>query len=232
MQSNQPHKPNHKSYRRQAAGFLFGAAAVLTSVLAMPQTSFAAEFSLSGSGTFRPPSKDQVANLPAELPFSRADLVSGRWSFSARYDDAAADADPDPYVGRFAGAIRSFRLVIGATTIDLPVDKAEIVISDGGSGFPGRESVRLQGQAMTSAGLLRLGWIQVNQQPNGTELRGPAGSLSSDRLPSAALMANLPVASAFDRFVELRIEPPGGGRPLLYLSSSKLSVTAVPASQP
>ncbi|TBR77030.1 MAG: hypothetical protein EPN64_04430 [Burkholderiaceae bacterium] len=198
----------------------------------MPRTSVAAEISLSGSGSFKPPSAEQLAALPAGLGFSQADLASGHWSFSVRYDDSIPDTDPDPYVGRYVGAIRAFRLVVGSSTVDLPVNQAQIVVSDGGLGFPNRESIRLQARATIPSGILRLSWIQVNQQPQGTDLRGPAGLLPSDALPAYAMVANLATASPFDRYLELRIDPPGGSRPLLYLSSSKLSVTARPATAP
>jgi hypothetical protein len=74
-----------------------------------PATSAAAEVKLSGGGTFKPPSAEQLAALPADLGFSRADLASGNWSFSVRYDDSIPDKDPDPYVARYLGAIRAFR---------------------------------------------------------------------------------------------------------------------------
>jgi len=123
--------------------------------------------------------------------------------------------------------------VIGNTTLDLPVDQAVIVVSDGGGGFPNRESIRVETQASTPSGLLRLSWVQVNQQPKGTDLRGAAGLLPNHALPAYSIVANLPTASPFDRFLELRLDRPGGDpRPLLYLSSSKLSVTAAPATAP
>ncbi|GAC1606216.1 MAG: hypothetical protein NVS3B2_13430 [Ramlibacter sp.] len=201
----------------------------------MPQTSAAAEIKLSGSGTFNPPKAEQLAALPADLGFSRSDLASGKWSFSVRYEDSARtpDAQPDPYAGRFAGAIRAFRLVIGNTTLDLPVDQAVIVVSDGGGGFPNRASIRVETKASTPSGLLRLSWVQVHQQPKGTDLRGAAGLLSNHALPPYSIVANLPAASPFDRFLELRLDRPGGDpQPLLYLSSSQLSVTAAPATAP
>lgn len=233
MQSNKQHEPLQARHRPRAAWFLMAAAFVLTASFAMPPTSAAAEISLSGSGSFKPPPAEQLAALPADLGFSQADLASGHWSFSVRYDDSVPDADPDPYVGRYSGAIRAFRVVIGSTTVDLPVDQAQMVVSDGGLGFPNRESIRLQAQANISSGLLRLSWVQVNQRPQGTDLRGPAGVLGSDALPAYAMVASLATASPFDRYLELRIDPPGGGsRPLLYLSSSQLSVTARPATAP
>lgn len=233
MQSNKKHELLRTRYRPMVACLLATAALVLTASFAMPRNSVAAEVDLSGSGSFKPPSAEQLAALPAGLGFSQADLASGAWSFSVRYDDSIRDADPDPYVGRYVGAIHMFRLVVGSTTVDFPVDQAEIVVSDGGGGFPNRESIRLEAKALTSSGLLRLSWVQVNQQPQGTDLRGPAGVLASDALPAYAMVANLTTASPFDRYLELRIDPPGGGsRPLLYLSSSKLSVTASPATAP
>jgi hypothetical protein len=233
MESAIQHRQRGTKQRLKAGSFLLTAALALMAGIAMPRTSAAAEVKLSGSGTFKPPSAEQLAALPADLGFSRTDLASGNWSFSARYDDSIPDADPDPHVGRYAGAIRAFRLVIGGSTVDLPVDRAQIVISDGGDGFPNRESIRLEAQALTSSGMLRLSWVQVNQQAKGADLRGSAGVLASDALPAHSMIANLATASPFDRFLELRIDRPGGDpRPLLYLSSSKLSVTAGPATAP
>ena len=221
------------SLLRKACGVFPSGAAVLVAFFAVPLTSTAAEITLAGAGSFKPPTQEVLAALPTDLPFSRADLASGRWSFTARYDATAPDVDPDPHVGRYAGAVRSFRLVVGATTIDLPAEQAELLVSDGGGGFAHRESIRLQGKRVTAAGVVRLSWIQANQQPVGTDLRAAPGSLASDSLPPAALLAHLPTASPFDRYLELRIEPPGGGpRPIFYLSSSTLSVTAGPVNAP
>ena len=233
MQFSGRYEPCQSSFLRKPSGYLLSAAAVLMALLAAPLTSAAAELSLAGTGSFKPPTKEALAALPIDLPFSRGDLASGRWSFTARYEATAQDVDPDPHVGRYAGAIRSFRLVIGATAIDLPADQAELLVSDGGGGFANRESIRLQGRVATASGVVRLSWIQANQQPAGTDLRGASGSLASDALPPLALLANLPTASPFDRFLELRIEQPGGGpRPLFYLSSSTLSVTVGPVTAP
>lgn len=233
MQFSRRYEPCQSNSLRKSSGYLLSAAAVLMALFAAPRSSAAAELSLAGSGSFKPPTKEVLAALPADLVFSRADLASGRWSFSARYETTAPDGDPDPHVGRYTGAIRSFRLVIGATAIDLPADQAEVLVSDGGGGFVSRESIRLQGRVVTSAGVVRLSWIQANQQPAGTDLQGASGSLASDSLPPVALLANLPTASPFDRFLELRIDPPGSGpRPLLYLSSSTLSVTADSVTAP
>ena len=209
------------------------AALAATASIAMPRTGQAAEILLSGSGTFNPPKAEQLALLPADMPFSKSDLATGNWSFSVRYEDGTPDAESDPHVGRYAAAVSGFRLVIGATTLDLPVDQAALVVSDGGSGFPHRESIRVEAKAPTPSGLLRLSWVQLSQQSKGTDLRGPAGVLPSDALPPAAMVAGMPTTSPFDRFLELRIDSPTGDpRPLLYLSSSKLSVKAGPATAP
>lgn len=213
--------------------FLWATALVFTACVAMPRTSAAAEINLSGMGTFKPPSAEQLAALPADLGFSRSDLASGNWSFFVRYDDSTPGATSAPYVGRYAGAIRAFRLVIGSATVNLPVDQAEIVISDGGGSFSNRESIRVETKAAMPSGILRLSWVQVNQQAKGVDLRGPVGLLPSVALPPYAVVANLATASPYDRFLELRVDHPGGDpRPLLYLSSSQLSVTAGPATAP
>lgn len=233
MQLSRRYEPCQSSSLRKPSSYLLSAAAVLMALFAAPLTGTAAELSLAGSGSFKPPTKEVLAALPADLVFSRADLASGRWSFSARYETTAPDVDPDPHVGRYTGALRSFRLVIGATAIDLPADQAEVLVSDGGGGFVNRESIRLQGRVATSAGVVCLAWIQANQQLTGADLRGPSGSLASDGLPPVELLAHLPTASPFDRFLELRIDPLGSApRPLLYLSASTLSVTAGPEVAP
>lgn len=87
--------------------------------------------------------------------------------------------------------------------------------------------------AASPSGVLRLSWVQVNQQAKGVDLRGPAGLLASVQLPPFEMVANLPTVSPYDRFLELRIDGLGGDpRPLLYLNSSQLSVTAEPATAP
>ena len=218
----------------RARSLLLALPLVAAAVLAMPGKSAAAEFKLSGSGTFKPPSAEQLAALPADLGFSRADLESGNWSFAVRYDDGLPDKNPDHYAARYVGAVRALRLVIGNATVDLPAEQAEIVVSDGGGAYPNRESIRLEAKTpIPSGGTLRLAWVQANQQPRTTDLRGSAGVLPSDALPPPAMLANLNTASPFDRFLELRVDGPGGDtKPLLYLSSSKLSVAATPATAP
>jgi hypothetical protein len=210
-----------------------GRRAVLTTVallagIASAQSSAAAEFRLQGSGTFKPPPPDRMARVPAEFPFSTADLGSGTWSFDATFNDAIPDSDPDPYVGRYAGAVRSFRLTVGATSVELPVDHSEIVVSDGGLGFPERESLRLLVQARTPYGLLQVSWTQIHQTSSRMDLRGTPGLLASDALPSASVLANLPTDRRFDKFLLLRVDSPGQAQPVVYISASDLGVAAAP----
>ena len=160
----------------------------------------AAEIDLAGTGKFKPPSAEQMARLPAGLAFSRQDLASGTWSFLVRYDDRSADADPDPHAGRYSGAIRLFRLTVGGTTVDLPVDRAEIVVSDGGMSFPYRESIRLEASSQTPLGVMRVGWIQLNQPPTRVDLRGAPGLLAGDLIPQPSTVAKLATSNASDRF--------------------------------
>lgn len=231
MQSTPHHAPRRaRNLVSRARPFVTGAFA-LAATFGLLHSSAAAEIDLSGTGTFKPPSAEQLASLPADMAFSRADFASGTWSFRVRYAERTPDADPDPYVGRFGGAVRVFQLTLGATTIDLPVDRAELVVSDGGSGFPNRESIRLETGSSTPYGVMRIGWIQLNQPPKGTDLRGAPGSLTTDSLPEPSMIANLPTSSPFDRFLLLRIDRPGGGaQPLIYISSSQFSVLASPAA--
>jgi len=232
MQFQTIFKPPVLPGRMRAFRFMLAAACVMASSVVTSQVN-AAEIQLSGTGTFRPPSAEQLAALPGDLGFSRSDLASGRWSFSVSYDDGVPDSDADPLMGRYAQAIHAFRIVVGSTTVDLPVNQAYIVVSDGGGGFQNRESVRVETTALVPSGRLRLSWVQINQQANGVDLRGAAGSLTSDALPAYSAVAHLPTASPFDRFLELRIDRPGGdSKPLLYLSSSQLTVTASPATAP
>ena len=161
--------------RRSAYRLAIPIALALAVGATLAQTSAAAEIELLGKGTFRPPPPERLANVPADLPFSKADLASGAWSFILRYEDQTRDSDPDPYVGRYGGAIRAFRLTVGATTVDLPVDHAELVVSDGGLGFPERESIRMQTTAQTPYGAMRVSWIQIHQTAARMDLRGAPG---------------------------------------------------------
>ena len=226
--------PPRRLRRSLLAAVLSPAALALAALLSLPLVCNAAPFALSGNGRFKPPTAEQLAALPANLPFTRADLASGTWSFPARYDDSVPDSDPDAWVGRYVGAVQAFRLVVGSTAIDLPVSQSEIVVSDGGQGFTQRESIRLEVKAPVAAGLLRMAWVQLNQQPAGTDLRGIAGVLRSDAMPAAAAMAQLPAANPADRFLELRIDQPDAANaaPLLYLSTSQPTVTASPITAP
>lgn len=196
------------------------------------QASAAAEVELTGTGTFKPLPPEGMAKLPANLPFTKTDLSSGTWSFQVRYEDRTADSDPDPYIGRYNGAIRAFRLTVGTTALDLPVDRAELIVSDGGLGFPERESIRMQTSAQTPLGPLQVSWIQIHQTAQRIDLRGAPGLLTSDALPAASLLANLPTNRPFDRFLLLRVDSPSQAQPLLYLSSSQLTVSARPVIAP
>lgn len=187
----------------------------------------AAEIHLNVAGTFNPPGPEQTARFPNDGGISRADLATGIWSMSVVYDDAAPDVDPDPYVGRFSNAIKSAQFTVGGKTLELPVDRAQIIVSDGGQGFPFRESIKVVVQASLPAGTMRLSWIQLSSQARTTDLRGPSGLLKSDALPPFEQVAQFPTTQPFDRFLELRVDPVAGeSKPLLYLSSSALSATA------
>jgi hypothetical protein len=196
------------------------------------QASAAAEVELIGTGTFKPVSPEGMANLPASLPLSKTDLASGTWSFQIRYEDRTPDSDPDPYVGRYNAAIRAFRLIVGTTALDLPVDRAKLIVSDGGLGFPERESIRIQVSAQTAIGELQVSWVQIHQTAQRTDLRGAPGLLTSDALPPASLLANLPTDRRFDKFFLVRVDSPSQTQPLLYLSSSQLTVLARPVIAP
>ncbi len=199
---------------------------------AVGQAANAAEVELLGTGTFMPFSAERLARVPATLPFSAGDLASGNLSFAIRYDDRSADSDPDPYVGRHIGAIRAVRLTVGSKTLELPVQQTEIVVSDGGLGFPERESIRLQATAKLTHGVMQFSWTQVRQTPTRMDLRGATGAIASDAMPAPALVAHLPTDRPFDRFFLVRVDAPDQARPLLYLSSSTLSVSARPLAAP
>jgi hypothetical protein len=227
MRSTTHHAPPLVRRLTPSARFFVAVALALTASVGIVRPSAAAEINLTGTGTFKAPSAEQLASLPADLAFSRTDLASGHWSFVVRYDDHTSDADPDPYGGRYLGAIRVFRLTVGSTTVELPVDQAELWVSDGGFGAPHRESIRLEAKSLAPYGVLRVGWIQLNQRSRSDDLRGATGALSSDAMPAPPTVANLATSSPFDRYLQLRIDRPGDeSRPLLYLSSSKVSVTA------
>lgn len=204
----------------------------LLAAAAFAQASVAAEMELLGTGTFKPLPAERLATFPAGLPFSKADLASGAWSFAMRYEDRTQDSDPDPYVGRYLGAVRSFRLRVGASSVDLPVDRTEIVVSDGGLGFAERESIQIQATSTTPYGVMRVSWVQIHQTPGRTDLRGAPGLLASDVLPTPSLLANLPTDRPFDRFFVVRVDSPGQPQSLFYLSSSTWSVSGKPFAAP
>ena len=211
-------------YAMAALGLVGGAA--------LMQTSAAAEMELVGTGTFKPPQPELTANVPVGFMFTKSDLASGTWSFAVRYEDRTPDSDPDPYVGRYGGAVRACRLRVGSTTVDLPVDQGEILISDGGLGFPERESIRVQVTSRTPYGVIQVAWVQIHQTATRADLRGGPGLLASDALPRPSLLADLPTDRRFDKYLLLRLDSSTQAQPLLYLSSSTLSVSGSPVATP
>jgi hypothetical protein len=95
-----------------------------------------------------------------------------------------------------------------------------------------RESVQFVADARSGGYTVQAGWVQLNQAAMTADLRGAAGVLDGDRLPAPSRLVALPTSGEFDRVFYLRIDVPGdAARPLLYLSTSKLSVgLAVPAT--
>ncbi|MBC7994291.1 MAG: hypothetical protein H7Z15_13765 [Rhizobacter sp.] len=186
----------------------------------------ATEVEIVGTGTFKPLPSDRLAKLPQGAVFSQADLSSGAVSFRVRYEDSTPDADPDFYVGRYGRAIRAVQLTVGSTTIALPPENVELVVSDGGFGFPDRESVRVKSWLATAAGVVRFSWVQSNQAPDRKDLRGAPGSLSGDALPEHSVLANLATSSRFDKFIVLELSAPADVQPLVYVSSSQVSAVA------
>jgi hypothetical protein len=223
------HKPSQAKFLRCILQSFFICALILMACLGFSQVGSAAEIEIVGSGTYKPPTVEKITALAPDIPFSVADLASGTWSFLVRYEERTPDADPDPYLGRYVGAIRMFRLTLGTTTVEFPADQAQLVVSDGALGVPNRESILLEASFATSSGVMRVSWSQLNQQPNGPDLRGVPGSLESDALPAPSMIAKLATSSPFDRFLLLRLDRAGGGQPLLYISSSNVSVLARPA---
>jgi hypothetical protein len=185
-----------------------------------------------GDASFKVPADTTLAALPADAPVRAADLRGGTLSFELSYDDATPDADADPWTGRYERAIRVFRVRIGDTLLDMPVSSARLVISDGGQGRMHRESVQFVADARSGGYTVQAGWVQLNQAAMTADLRGAAGVLDGDRLPAPSRLVALPTSGEFDRVFYLRIDVPGdAARPLLYLSTSKLSVgLAVPAT--
>jgi hypothetical protein len=196
-----------------------------------PGTASAADHSLRGEAPLRAPSAEAIAALPTDAPLSADDLRSGRLTFDIVYDDQARDTDPDRHVGRYPVAIRSFRVRIGGTSFDLPPQRSEFRVSDGGVGMHHRESLLVHGSLPHGRYLLQAGWIQLNQRSPDTDLRGSAGALAGDGLPGPDAMLGFAASSPFDRVFYLRLDPLSAGdagtpaRPLLYLSTSSLTVT-------
>ncbi len=176
--------------------------------------------------TFKPLTPDRLAKLPQGAVFSAADLSSGALSFRVRYEDSTQDTDPDFYVGRFDRAVREVQLTVGSTTIALPAENVELVVSDGGLGFPERESVRVKSWLATPSGIVRFSWIQSNQASDRKDLRGAPGSLAGDALPEQTVFANLAATNRFDKFVVLELSAPAQALPLVYVSTSKVTVAA------
>jgi hypothetical protein len=208
------------------------AAALLAALLVPVLPAAAAEVLVRGDASFKVPADTTLAALPADAPVRAADLRGGTLSFEIRYDDATPDADADPWTGRYERAIRVFRVRIGDTLLDMPVSSARLVISDGGQGRMHRESVQFVADARSGGYTVQAGWVQLNQAAMTADLRGAAGVLDGDRLPAPSRLVALPTSGEFDRVFYLRIDVPGdAARPLLYLSTSKLSVgLAVPAT--
>ncbi len=220
-----PFKPAKRSRFHQLTPLV----CVLAVGLASAMPSAATEVEIAGAGSFKPLSSDRLARLPQGAAFSQADLASGALSFRVRYENSAPDADPDFYVGRYDRAVRAVQLTVGATTIALPPENVELVVSDGGLGFPDRESVRVKSWLATPAGVVRFSWVQSNQAADRKDLRGAPGSLSSDALPEHSVLANLATSSRFDKFIVFELSAPTDVQPLVYVSSSQVSVAAAPA---
>ncbi|RPH46792.1 MAG: hypothetical protein EHM87_00930 [Burkholderiales bacterium] len=207
------------------------AGAVCTGLLAVATPATAADVRLRGDAPFRVPAQAMLAALSPDAPVRAEDVRSGALSFELSYDDAVVDADPDPYTGRYDRAIRSFRVRIGETLLDMPVSTARLVVSDGGEGRMHRESVQVVADARAGAFTVQAGWVQLNQSAPTADLRGSAGVIDGDRLPAPGRLIAFPTSGEFDRVFYLRIDAVGAaGRPVLYLSTSRLSVSVAPPS--
>lgn len=188
----------------------------------------AATLEITGRGSFEVPPADQLARLPADAPFSRADLASGRIAFSFLLDDSVRDADADPYVGRYPGAVHRFTVTVGQSSVRLPDSDTELSVSDGGLGEVSRESIRARASMQAGRNALKVDWVQVNQQAATTDLRGAPGALPSDAMPPRATLVD---PTRFERSLVVELNAVRGqGRVLLYLKTSTLIVTvAIPA---
>jgi hypothetical protein len=183
---------------------------------------------VSATGTLRAPSDGRATTWPSTVGFTAADVATGRWSMEVVLDRAARDTDPDPWVGRYIGAVRSARITLGDATLQLPAAAMQVTVSDGGLGAPWRESVRIEVAVPQPDGdVLRVAWVQLNPQATTHELRGAAGCLSGDALPAPAAYEALQAASPFDSFLLVRLDPPeAGARPRAYVASSIATVAA------
>jgi hypothetical protein len=229
MQARPIRSPNTFRFPRNARRPLIRSVAVagvlLAALLAPAVPAAAAEVLVRGDATFKVPAEATLAALPADAPVRAADLRGGTLSFELSYDDATPDADADPQTGRYERAIRAFRVRIGDTLLDMPVSSARLVVSDGGQGRVYRESVQFVADARAGGFTVQAGWVQLNQAAMTADLRGATGVLDGDRLPAPSRLVALPTSGEFDRVFYLRIDAQGdAARPLLYLSTSKLSV--------
>ena len=206
--------------------------AVVAALMSTP--AHAAEYLVTGAGSFKPQSAAQIAALPSDSPFSAADLASGSLSFSITWDDGVADSDPDPYSGVYPAAITQFLVKIGSTQIALPVGESQVRVSDGGAGAVYRESIRLQTTLAKPAYSLDAGWVLINEQPTTTDLRGAPGSLPSDAMPTADQMAGFGASGPNDKAFYLVLKTPGSdARPPIYINTSTIASTRYgPATVP
>jgi len=205
-------------------------ALLCTAALAAPWPASAAEVRVRGEAPFRIPSAETLRALPADAPIRADDVRAGSIGFEIVYDDAAPDADPDAYSGRYDAAIRAFRVRVGGTWHELPVAAAQLRVSDGGGGMAHRESLAMTGVARHGALELRAGWVQLNQAPPGRDLRGTPGVIGSDALPRGDAVTRFETSGEFDRVFYVRLDPVGDtSRPVLYLSTSSLSVDVATA---
>jgi hypothetical protein len=189
----------------------------------------AAERALRGEATFKAPTEAAIMRLPASSPIPAADLRSGTLSFEIVYDDAAPDAEPDVYGGRYPSAIRAYRVRIGATTVEMPPAGAELRVSDGGFGLAHRESLQLLAAVRYGDHDLRVGWVRINQRAPTEDLRGAPGAIAGDAIPDARTLVAFPTSGEFDRVFFVRLDPVADPRrPALYLSTSTMTVAPAP----
>lgn len=206
-----------KAYR-SIGSVLFGV------TIAYAGNTLAAETGVTGQGSFRPP--NAPITVPADSPFSAADLSSGRISFVIRWDTAAADRDPNLYRGSYAGAIKQFTVRIGATEIELAVNGAVIEVSDGGD-VSHREFVKLQASQVLGAHTIKVGFMSLNEITKTGDLRGSAGRLAGDGLPNGEQLVAFQPTGRFDRgfFVTMNKNAEPRSFPI-YLQTSDIEITS------